>query len=61
MLILAKQTVVSQSAYTYHMSEQYFEDAKSFKPDRWLGPDSGELEKRLVSFSRGSRGCLGIK
>jgi cytochrome P450 len=61
MLILDTQTVISQSAYSYHMSEQYFTDAKSFKPERWLGPDSGELEKNLVSFSRGSRGCLGIK
>jgi hypothetical protein len=43
------------------MSEQYFVDAKSFKPERWLGPDSAELEKRLVSFSRGSRSCLGVK
>jgi cytochrome P450 len=56
-----KQTVISHSAYSYHMSEQYFTDAKSFKPERWLTPDSGELEKRLVSFSKGSRSCLGVK
>lgn len=43
------------------MSEQYFKDPTSFKPERWLDPNARELETRLVTFSRGSRGCLGIK
>jgi Cytochrome P450 len=55
------KTVIAHSAYAYHMSEQYFEDPMSFKPERWLDPNARELESRLVSFSRGSRGCLGIK
>ncbi|KAK7905311.1 hypothetical protein LTR67_000031 [Exophiala xenobiotica] len=54
-------TVISHSAYAYHMSDHYFPEAKTFKPDRWLGPESLEMEKNLLSFSAGSRGCLGIK
>ncbi|KIV76881.1 hypothetical protein, variant [Exophiala sideris] len=53
-------TVISHSAYAYHMSDQYFPEAKAFKPDRWLGPGSVERERYMLSFSAGSRGCLGI-
>ena len=54
-------TVVSHSAYVYHFDANYFANPFAFEPERWLGANSNELENRLVSFSRGTRGCLGIK
>lgn len=43
------------------MDETIFKDAFAFKPERWLGDDFNELDKHMISFSRGSRSCLGIK
>jgi cytochrome P450 len=37
-----------------------FSDPMSFMPERWLQPNSRELENYLVSFSRGPRSCIGI-
>ena len=34
-------------------------DPDKFIPDRWLEPDSGRLDKYMVSFYRGTRQCLG--
>lgn len=49
------------SAYTIHLDESIWgEDAKSFNPDRWQTDDAKELEKYLVTFSKGARQCLGI-
>ncbi|KAI9784345.1 MAG: hypothetical protein M1839_002406 [Geoglossum umbratile] len=49
---------ISQSAYVYHNDEKYFQNAKSFLPDRWLGDNVKELDRNMVSFTRGSRVCL---
>jgi cytochrome P450 len=56
-------TSVAHSAYCYHMDDNMFVDAKTFWPERWLeSPEKyQELENRMLSFSRGSRSCLGIK
>lgn len=35
-------------------------DAKTFDPDRWLADDAKELDKYIVTFSKGARQCLGI-
>jgi len=32
----------------------------AFIPERWLQPDSRELENYFVPFSKGPRNCLGI-
>ena len=54
------QTSISISPYSIHTNESYFKDAETFNPDRWLEPDAGELDRAMISFSRGSRSCLGI-
>lgn len=49
------------SAYTIHFDESIWgEDARRFNPDRWQSGDAKELEKYLVTFSKGARQCLGI-
>lgn len=44
-----------------HRNPEIFPDPLRFEPERWLKDDSAELEKYLVAFSKGPRGCLGIK
>jgi len=56
----ALQTVLSLSAYAHHQSAVHFEDPSTFHPERWLISDTTELDRCLISFSRGSRACLGI-
>ena len=38
-----------------------FPDPLVFRPERWLVNETTELEKNMISFSRGSRNCLGMK
>ncbi|KAJ5374167.1 Cytochrome P450 [Penicillium concentricum] len=53
-------TVLSLSQYVYNTDGSIFPDPKCFRPERWLGNDFKYLDRHLVSFSRGSRGCIGI-
>lgn len=41
-----------------HLNPTIFPEPKLFRPERWL--DNPSLSRYLVSFSKGSRGCLGI-
>lgn len=52
-------TNVGMSLRFVHMSEEIFANPKKFEPDRWLQPDSAALDKWLVAFSKGPRGCIG--
>ena len=56
-------TSVAHSVYCYHTDDNLFTDAKTFRPERWLGSAENfrELDNMLLSFSRGSRSCLGVK
>ena len=51
-------TTVSMSLPLIHRNGDLFKDPLAFRPERWLEGDSS-LEKHLVAFSRGSRGCIG--
>lgn len=53
-------TIVGMSSVLVHRSEIVFEDPEEFDPGRWMENDSKELDKWLMSFSRGPRSCLGI-
>jgi cytochrome P450 len=45
-----------------HHNETVFPDSYSYVPERWLDPaERKRLEKYLVSFSKGTRQCLGMK
>ncbi|OLN86993.1 Benzoate 4-monooxygenase 2 [Colletotrichum chlorophyti] len=59
-LVVPPGTIVSMSAHTMHTSVSLWgPDARSFNPDRWLASNSKSLEQYLVSFSKGSRMCIG--
>ncbi|KAL0939306.1 cytochrome p450 [Colletotrichum truncatum] len=59
--VIPPGTVVGMSAYTVHTDKEIWgDDAREFKPERWLEPEGKQLEKYLVTFSKGARQCLGI-
>jgi cytochrome P450 len=49
------------STWVLHHREEAFPDPDVFDPTRWIGPPEKlrEQERCLVSFSRGTRGCIG--
>ncbi|KAK2626244.1 hypothetical protein QTJ16_004506 [Diplocarpon rosae] len=53
-------TIVGMASIFVHQSETIFSSPATFNPDRWLKKDSKDLERNLVTFSRGPRSCLGI-
>ncbi|KIX99180.1 uncharacterized protein Z520_04756 [Fonsecaea multimorphosa CBS 102226] len=52
---------ITSVCYCYHYDPAYFPSPDEFRPERWLmGPESQQLESRLIAFSRGPRSCIGI-
>ncbi|MCJ1301713.1 hypothetical protein MMC08_004514 [Hypocenomyce scalaris] len=56
-------TIVSISTLSVHRRHDYFPDADSFNPDRWLDKaderQQHNLKKYVIPFSFGSRACVG--
>lgn len=52
-------TTVSISAYVAHRDPIIFPEPERFNPDRWLGEQGKNLQPYFISFSTGSRGCIG--
>ncbi|KAL4804399.1 cytochrome P450 [Aspergillus unguis] len=54
-------TPVGMSSCLIHHDERIFPDSHEFIPERWLEPERRKyLERYLVSFTKGSRQCIGI-
>jgi cytochrome P450 len=61
---IPKGTPIGMTSVIMHANENIFPQAADFIPERWLKEDGTrrtELEKYLMSFSKGSRVCLGMK
>ncbi|GAD93895.1 benzoate 4-monooxygenase cytochrome P450, putative [Paecilomyces variotii No. 5] len=60
--VIPPGTPVSESSYFVHMDPSIFPDPGSFDPERWIrAAEKGErLDRFIVSFTKGSRQCLGI-
>ncbi|EFZ01933.1 cytochrome P450 [Metarhizium robertsii] len=54
------KTSISLSHWVYHFDPTIFPDPKTFRPERWVNDRNGELDRYMLSFSRGSRSCIGI-
>lgn len=54
-------TPVGMTAMLLHNDPNNFPCPRKFDPERWLQPSANQLSKYLVSFSKGSRQCLGMK
>ncbi|KAF4334973.1 trichodiene oxygenase cytochrome P450 [Fusarium beomiforme] len=53
-------SIIGMSAYTMNFSKELWgDDAATFNPDRWLGPNGKSLDANMCSFSKGVRSCLG--
>ncbi|KKY16502.1 putative cytochrome p450 [Diplodia seriata] len=57
-------TPVGMSAYIVHHDERVFKDSRAYRPERWLDAEgkrnNKKLEGCLLSFSKGSRQCVGM-
>lgn len=62
-MLKVQQTPVSMSTYFVHMDESIFPHPDRFDPERWIraANEGVRLDHYLVSFSKGSRMCVGIK
>jgi cytochrome P450 len=60
---MVHQTPVSLATYFVHRDPKIFPDPERFEPERWIrAAEKGEnLTKYLVTFTKGSRMCIGIK
>ncbi|KAI5780993.1 cytochrome P450 [Geopyxis carbonaria] len=54
-------TIVGACTYLVNRNPKSFgENAREFVPERWLTPDSKQLERHVITFSKGAGLCLGI-
>ncbi|KAF5019111.1 hypothetical protein F66182_8880 [Fusarium sp. NRRL 66182] len=61
-LVLPRGYAIGMSAAISHHDEAIFPDSHAFIPERWLDEDNRfrkDLERSMIAFSKGSRGCLG--
>lgn len=55
-----KGSLLFISPYTLHRNEEYFADAESFRPERWLDERAGKLPRTAyLPFGAGHRVCIG--
>jgi cytochrome P450 len=62
--VIPQGTPVGMTSVLVHHNEKLFPHSKEFDPTRWLdaeGKRDRSREKYILSFSRGSRQCIGIK
>ncbi|KAI0839698.1 putative cytochrome P450 [Hypoxylon sp. FL0890] len=61
--VIPRGTPVGMTSVLVHHNSELFPRSSEFDPKRWLGAQGRidrTLEKYLISFSRGSRQCVGI-
>lgn len=62
--VVPKGFPIGASARILHHNEELFPNSNEFQPERWIisdGQRNLQLEKYLMTFSKGSRQCLGMK
>ncbi|VUC26000.1 unnamed protein product [Clonostachys rosea] len=62
--VIPKGYAIGMSAFIVHMDETIFPRPAMFDPERWLdktGEVKRGLERYLLTFSRGSRNCVGMQ
>ena len=62
--VIPRGYAIGMSSVITHHDETVFPDSHSFLPERWLderNQHKKELDRALLAFSKGSRGCVGIK
>lgn len=62
--VLPQGYAIGMSAAITHHDERAFPNSYSFSPERWLDDNNQrrkEVDRSMLAFSKGSRGCLGMK
>lgn len=62
--VLPKGYAIGMSSFITHHNERIFPNSFEFSPERWLDEKNQrrkEVERSMLSFSRGSRACVGMK
>ena len=59
--VIPRGTPISMTSMINHFDKELFPNPDNFDPERWLvdGQPNYKLARFLISFSKGSRGCLG--
>ncbi|KAK7227647.1 hypothetical protein V2G26_015650 [Clonostachys chloroleuca] len=61
--VIPRGSTIGMSAFINHNNEEIFPDPDRYEPERWITaqgkPDYG-MEKYIMSFSKGSRQCIGM-
>lgn len=58
-LEIPKNTSVGMTSALIHQNSEIFPEPRKFLPERWI--ENPRLDRYLLSFSKGSRQCAGIK
>lgn len=58
--VIPAGTPVGMTSVQLHHDEENFPESRRFMPERWLGSEGRRLDRYLVTFSKGTRSCLGI-
>lgn len=56
--IIPPGTPVGMTSLLIHQNEAIYPNWREFRPERWI--EDPRLDRYLVSFSKGSRGCIGM-
>lgn len=62
--VIPRGWAVGMSTALAHHNEDLFPNSHEFVPERWIDKEGNrrpDLEKHIMSFSKGSRQCVGIK
>ena len=62
--VIPRGYAIGMSPVITHHDENVYPDSHAFLPERWLDEKNQhrkELDRTLLAFSKGSRGCVGIK
>jgi cytochrome P450 len=62
--VIPRGALIGMTSVLVHHNPDIYPDPSAFKPERWLDADGNvttDLQRYFLSFSKGSRQCLGMK
>jgi cytochrome P450 len=62
--VVPRGTAIGMSAFINHNNEELFPEPEKYEPERWIdsqGKPNYAMEKYIMSFSKGSRQCIGMQ
>jgi cytochrome P450 len=61
---IPRGTAIGMSAFVSHNNKDVFPEPEKYDPERWIdaqGMPNHAMEKYMMSFSKGSRQCVGMQ